>query len=85
MRKSRWLLASTTLGLCCGAALAQETINFSYDPLGRLTGSTITGGPNTGRVTGTCFDPAGNRTRYDVKSPTPTPTPTPCPTPTSSP
>lgn len=63
---------------------AQETTTYNYDALGRLTGSSTAGGPNNNVATGTCFDRAGNRTRYDVNAPTPTPSPAPgaCPTPT---
>jgi hypothetical protein len=64
------------------AALAQEVTTYQYDALGRLKGSSISGGPNTGRQTGTCFDRAGNRTRYDLATATPAPCPTPSPTPT---
>lgn len=83
-RAKIWLatLVATAAILSCNA-LAQETTTYSYDGLGRLKGSSITGGANAGRTTGTCFDAAGNRTRYDVATsipgacPTPTPTPTP--------
>jgi YD repeat-containing protein len=44
-----------------GAAAAGETLTYSYDALGRLTGSTRTGGPNSGVATNTLYDPAGNR------------------------
>ncbi|WP_363130087.1 hypothetical protein [Sphingomonas sp.] len=64
------------------AAAAQETTTYTYDALGRLTGSSISGGPNSSRVTGTCFDAAGNRTRYDVATTVPAACPTPTPTPT---
>jgi YD repeat-containing protein len=50
------------------AAHASETITYSYDALGRLGGSTISGGPNSGRVTATSFSPAGNRTSYVVST-----------------
>jgi hypothetical protein len=87
-----WLLgsAATATILTC-AAWARETTTYSYDGLGRLEGSTIAGGANSGRATGTCFDAAGNRTRYDVGTsapaacPVPTPTPAPAPTPTPTP
>lgn len=76
-----------------GGALGNETATYSYDALGRLTGSSVAGGPNDSRITATCFDPAGNRVRYDVANaappacgaPTPTPTPAPTPTPTPTP
>jgi len=81
-----WLAggALTAAILAC-SALAQETTTYSYDGLGRLKGSTIAGGTNSGRATGTCFDAAGNRTRYDVATGTPAACPTPTPTPTPSP
>ena len=87
-RIASWLrgsVAAVTIMSC--SALAQETTTYSYDGLGRLQGSTIAGGTNNGRKTGTCFDAAGNRTRYDVATSTPAvcPTPTPTPTPTSTP
>ncbi|THD38314.1 MAG: hypothetical protein E7773_00745 [Sphingomonas sp.] len=81
-RKKVWFLSSAaTVWVIGGAAAAQETTTYTYDALGRLTGSSISGGPNTSRVTGTCFDAAGNRTRYDVATSTPTPCPSPTPTP----
>ena len=49
-----------------GAGRASETVVYSYDPLGRLKTSNVTGGPNNNIGTATCFDPAGNRTRYTV-------------------
>lgn len=86
-RKYKLLAGVAGLTLVGGAvgALAQETTTYSYDALGRLTGSTIVGGTNNGKLTGTCFDRAGNRVRYDTGSaapavcPTPTPTPAPAP------
>jgi hypothetical protein len=85
-RAKIWLAASVASAaiLSCGA-LAQETTTYSYDGLGRLKGSVISGGTNSGRVTGTCFDAAGNRMRYDVATGAPAACPTPTPTPTSSP
>lgn len=82
-RAKIWLAASVAAAtiLSC-SALAQETTNYSYDGLGRLKGSTIVGGTNSGHITGTCFDAAGNRTRYDVATTSPAACPTPTPTPT---
>jgi YD repeat-containing protein len=86
MQKLGWvlILASGTAGLSLaapydGAAFGNETVNYTYDELGRLTGSNTTGGPNNTRTTGTCFDKAGNRTRYDVATSAPAPCPTPTP------
>jgi hypothetical protein len=81
-----WALGSAAaVAIMTGGALAQETATYGYDGLGRLKASAITGGPNDTRKTGTCFDAAGNRTRYDVATASPTACPTPTPTPTSSP
>ncbi|MGH6615198.1 hypothetical protein [Sphingomonas sp.] len=83
-RKHRLLAGVACLALVGGAAgaLAQETTTYSYDDLGRLTGSVLSGGPNANRQTGTCFDPAGNRVRYAVTTSAPAVCPTPTPTPT---
>ena len=87
MTRLRWLGASAVLGgaLIAAVAAASETKTYTYDVLGRLTGSTIAGGPNDTRQTGTCFDHAGNRLRYDIATSTPAACPTPSPTPTPSP
>jgi YD repeat-containing protein len=80
------VLASATAGLATASSpsadLGNETVTYSYDALGRLTGSTTAGGPNNSRTTGTCFDHAGNRMRYDVATSAPSTCPTPTPTPT---
>lgn len=68
-----------------GSELGNESVTYTYDELGRLTGSTITGGPNNTQRTGTCFDRAGNRMRYDMATSAPSTCPTPSPTPTPSP
>jgi len=47
-------------------SIAQETVTYTYDALGRLITSSISGGPNNGTQTGTSFDPASNRTNYTV-------------------
>ena len=59
--------------LCLGGGLwmarpaqAQETTTYTYDSLGRLTGSSTSGTVNNGMQTSTGFDPAGNRTNYAV-------------------
>ncbi|WP_066798437.1 Ig-like domain-containing protein [Sphingomonas soli] len=101
MRKTEIGFAAGMTALALAAAahssptsiIGNETATYTFDALGRLTGSTIAGGPNSGRLTGTCFDAAGNRIRQDAATsaipacptPTPSPTPTPTPTPTNSP
>jgi len=85
-RAKIWLATSVaTAAILSCSALAQETTTYSYDGLGRLKGSVIAGGTNSGRTTGTCFDAAGNRTRYDVAMSIPAACPVPTPTPTQSP
>jgi YD repeat-containing protein len=85
------LLSSVALTGLSAPSAASETQNYSYDALGRLTGSTISGGPNNMIGTATCFDPAGNRTRYTTGAgvtscgSTSTPTPSPTPTPSNTP
>ena len=77
----------------CAAAISQvpawasDTVTYTYDELGRLVGTTTSGGPNNSTAIGTCFDPAGNRTRYDVaiSAPAPAPCPTPAPVPSPPP
>jgi YD repeat-containing protein len=54
----------------CQAAHADETTTYSYDALGRLVATGITGGPNSGISTGTIYDPAGNRSTYVVSGST---------------
>jgi hypothetical protein len=60
--------------LIAAPSIAQqtETVTYTYDALGRLIVSSISGGPNNGTQTGTTFDPASNRTNYTVTG-TPTP------------
>ena len=65
----RWLMlvfAALTAMLIAVPTIAQETTTYTYDALGRLITSTISGGPNNGTQTGTTFDPASNRTNYTV-------------------
>jgi YD repeat-containing protein len=98
MRKARVLLLATSSACIATLANAQETATYSYDPLGRLVSTSISGGPNNTRAIAACFDAAGNRTQYTIGSgtpttctptstptPSPTPTPTPTPTPNQSP
>lgn len=64
---------------------AGETVNYSYDPLGRLTGVDHAGTVNNGVQATYGYDPAGNRSKVSVSlggtPPAPTPTPTPPPPP----
>ena len=84
MKRRLIILATcgTMASVClCRVASGSETVTHSYDALGRLASSAVTGGPNSSRITNSCFDAAGNRMRYDVATSTPAPCPTPAPTP----
>lgn len=87
MRKYRRLLLQSCalLGTLAFAANA-ETVTYSYDELGRLKASAVSGGSNNGTSTAVCYDKAGNRQKYvsavaaaATCTPTPSPTPTPAP------
>lgn len=47
-------------------ALAQGTTTYEYDALGRLVGTTTSGGANDGLGTVYEYDAAGNRKRVEV-------------------
>lgn len=75
MRKRfKQALCSAAAPIClfpCAAltpALASENQTYRYDALGRLQSVATEGGPNNGIQINTQFDPAGNRTRYQVAS-----------------
>jgi len=56
----------TALILVPPAVIAGETVIYKYDELGRLVKTTQTGTINNGVETDIAYDPAGNRTHYDV-------------------
>lgn len=66
MRHAKWSILLTGLSLAASPAIASETTTYSYDALGRLTGSSSTGSVNNGLNTAIQYDPAGNRTNYTV-------------------
>jgi len=49
-----------------GAAQAAETVTYTYDALGRLRGTAHAGGDNDQMQQTIVYDPAGNRTQYQV-------------------
>ena len=59
----KWLLAGA-VSTAPATAFAGETITYTYDALGRLTGVATAGGPNAGTTIATTYDPAGNRCTY---------------------
>jgi len=66
-RKAAYLIGAAAAAFVPdGAARASEATVYSYDALGRLTGSATTGGPDDGTGVATGYDAAGNRTGYAV-------------------
>lgn len=63
---NRCLSAAVCLLFIPSAANAAETTTYTYDALGRLVGTTTSGGPVSGTVTSTTFDNVDNRTNYSV-------------------
>ncbi len=68
MRRGGWLLAMASSGAIATAssASAQDATSYTYDALGRLITTSVSGGPNNAINAATCFDPAGNRSHYIV-------------------
>lgn len=53
-------------GLVIGVAHAASTTTYTYDALGRLVQATTVGTVNNGAQMSTTYDPADNRTTYQV-------------------
>lgn len=62
-------IAGLMLSGLAGASVAQESKQFTYDALGRLTKVESGSGPNDAQVSEYMFDKAGNRTRVQVSAP----------------
>ena len=92
MKKYRpFLLQAPALACVWVTASSAETATYTYDALGRLTASSVSGGTNAGTNTAICYDAAGNRVQYVSSTAgastcvSPVPSPTPASTPSSSP
>lgn len=93
----RSALAIVLAGAASTAAIAGETLTYTYDSLGRLIVARSNGSINNNQTSSWCFDAAGNRTLVrtsasgatanclSVSTPAPSPTPIPTPTPTPAP
>lgn len=67
LRVSGLAIASIlAVGLLCAA----DTATYSYDALGRLISTTVSGGPANGSQVSTNYDPADNRTAHTVSATT---------------
>src|SRR3954468_21687933 len=62
---ARLFLATSSCAIAT-AAVAGETITYSYDALGRLVATSSSGTVNNGLATSISYDPAGNRQSYGV-------------------
>lgn len=65
--RSKTLIAVGAGCMCvAGAALATQTVAYSYDALGRLIESQVQSGTGSGTTQVFQYDAAGNRTQYQV-------------------
>lgn len=67
----RKIIVASVLLLASGPVVAQETVTYTYDALGRLVESSSARGPATSPPTEKIttkieYDPAGNRKSYSV-------------------
>lgn len=62
MKLGRVMLAGSAIGLFASAAMATETVSYSYDAKGRLVKVVHTGTVNNGVATDYTHDKADNRT-----------------------
>lgn len=67
----RSVRVALVIACSCAAssAYAAQTVTYSYDALGRLTGSQILGGPGTGVTQNYQYDAAGNRLNESAAAP----------------
>ncbi len=67
----RIVRAALMVGCSCavGLAYATQTVTYSYDALGRLTGTQILEGPGSGVVQSYQYDAAGNRLQETASAP----------------
>ena len=66
--------SAALLGLSAtGSAFAASTTTYTYDALGRLVQASTTGTVNDGVQMSTAYDPADNRTTYQMTGSTPGP------------
>ena len=69
MAKAETVLLALATALCAAAAMASETITYSYDARGRLVKAVRTGSVNNNVAATYSYDKADNRTNVTVVSP----------------
>jgi hypothetical protein len=68
--RSKTLISISLVCICgAGTAHASQTVNYTYDALGRLTGVSIAGGPGNGISQSYQYDATGNRSQQTVSAP----------------
>jgi YD repeat-containing protein len=72
-RAEKILLTLFIAGLTAAAAVASETINYTYDSRGRLVQVKHSGTVNSNVTANYQYDKADNRTNVNVTSPNPAP------------
>jgi len=65
-QSTRVIFAAALLCAASFPAATSETTTYTYDALGRLSGSVTTGSVNNNLTTAATFDAAGNRANYTV-------------------
>lgn len=66
MKSKMWMTVAAGCLCASGVAYASQTVNYTYDALGRLVQSQIQSGPGSGTVQAFQYDNAGNRKQYTV-------------------
>jgi len=69
------VMLAIAAALCAAAAMAAETITYSYDARGRLVKVVRTGSVNNNVTATYSYDKADNRTNVNVVSPNSAPPP----------
>jgi hypothetical protein len=66
MRSKNWIAIGAACLCASGIVYATQTVNYTYDALGRLTGAQIVSGAGNGTTETYNYDAAGNRLSYQV-------------------
>lgn len=72
-RTAEKILVAACIAAVAAAAMASETISYSYDARGRLVQVKHNGSVNNNVTASYSYDRASNRTNVNVQSPNPAP------------